>query len=187
MGERRITGILNSSFVTRHSDDGPVGGYQEERTNVEVTDLTVLVIRALGLIIGQHVKDGGGVRGVKVVGGVSTTRCFVLTALVTSAAQRLNETLKLDFDPNSVTSRRIGRIIKKMPMPQGKQARSGKRGWMVSLEDVSRWAVSYGLDLETITGLSFQPLYNNAINDFNAPNATPTGNVSQTKPNQSSI
>ena len=33
--------------------------YQEERPNVEAADLTALVIRALGLIVGKLVRDEG--------------------------------------------------------------------------------------------------------------------------------
>jgi branched-subunit amino acid ABC-type transport system permease component len=35
-----------------------------------------------------------------------------------------------------------------------RQASGGKRGWKISLDDVIRWASSYGIDPSRITGLN---------------------------------
>ena len=48
--------------------------YQGERPNGEVSDLTVLVIRALGLIVGQMMRDAGDVSDVKDVSDVYIMR-----------------------------------------------------------------------------------------------------------------
>ena len=39
--------------------------YQQERPNVEAADLTVLVIRALGLVVGKMIRDECAVSAVR--------------------------------------------------------------------------------------------------------------------------
>ena len=52
--------------------------YQAERPNVETSDMTALVIRALGMVVGQSVKEDGDNGDVGDVGDtVELTRLFV--------------------------------------------------------------------------------------------------------------
>ena len=127
--------------------------YQEERQNVEGEDLTVLVIRALGMLVGKLISYQGdqGDQGDRC--DLSKVRYFLLTALITQASQGLVEVLELDLNNESITSRKIGAVIRKMRLPHSRQSHTGKKGWLVSLSDVIRWAQVYGLDPESITGL----------------------------------
>ena len=58
---------------------------------------------------------------------------------------------RLDGDPNSITHRHIGRVLGRMrlakaPRPGGQ----GSRRWKVTLRDLERWTMAYGLPLPAI-------------------------------------
>ena len=127
--------------------------YQKERQNVEGNDLTVLVIRAMGMLVGKLMRYQGDLGDLGDRGDLSKVRYFLLTALITQASQGLAEVLELDLNNESITSRKIGAVLRKMRLPHSRQSHSGKKGWLVSLSDVIRWAQSYGLDPASITGL----------------------------------
>ncbi len=127
--------------------------YQEERQNVEGDDVTALVIRALGMLVGKLVKHTGDQGDVGVPGDPNKVRYFLLTALITQASQGLAEVLELDLNIETITSRKIGAVLRKMRLPHSRQSHTGKKGWLVSLSDVIRWAQGYGLDPGSITGL----------------------------------
>ena len=150
--------------------------YQRERSNVEADDLTALVIRALGMIVGKMVRDDRDISDVSDSSDVSTKRHFVLTSLITAASQKLVEVLELDINLDQVTSRRIGRVLKKMRMQYARKSNSGSRGWLVSLDDLYRRAGSYGLDIEEITGIP------NVTHLLNVTTVTNVTNVTVAKP-----
>ena len=66
-----------------------------ERPNVEMSNLTALVIRALGLIVGQRVREQGVVGDSKTTGdirygsGVRSMKMFIPTSLITDAVQQI--------------------------------------------------------------------------------------------------
>lgn len=75
--------------------------YQQERPNVEAGDMTALVIRTLGMILGKMVRDDGGIGGVGGIGGIGgvlTKRYFILTQSITMASQVLIEVLEVDIN-----------------------------------------------------------------------------------------
>lgn len=125
--------------------------YQVERPNVEVADLTALVIRAPGMIVGKLIREDFTISTVSTVSTVSSKSYFVATTLITSAAQMLIEALELDFNSEHITSRRIGCSLNKMRLTQARQPGGGKRGWIVSLDELIRWAQTYELDIDAIT------------------------------------
>ena len=137
--------------------------YQGERPNVEVSDLTVLVIRALGLIVGQRVREEGVISDSKTtsdirnVSVVRSMKMFIPTSLITDAAQQIGEANEIDINLEHVNSRRVARVLQKMRLVRDRQLQGGKRGWLVSLDDVIRWASSYGINPSTITGLVINP------------------------------
>ncbi len=144
---------------------------------------TALVIRALGMIVGKLVRDEGGIGGVSAVSGVSGVsavsgeRKFILTEWITQAAQTLIEAFEIDISPDLVTTRRVGRVLTKMRFTSRRHAGRGKRGWMISLDQVIRWAVSYGLNPAEITGIDQLALSTNGVNGangVNGVNVTPT-------------
>ena len=55
-----------------------------------------------------------------------------------------------------------------MRIPQTKQPNGGKRGWLISLDDLNKWAVSYALGIEEITGFPGVSQLANAANAANA-------------------
>lgn len=147
--------------------------YQRERQNVEADDLTALVIRALGMLIGKLVKEEGDLGDRGDPGDLISKRYFLLTALLTQAAQGLAELLEQDINPDEVTSRKIGGVLRKMRLPHSRQPRTGKKGWMVALSDVIRWANSYGLDSKNITGLNIDTHYNEVTTVTTVTEVTP--------------
>ena len=127
--------------------------YQQERPNVEAADLTGLVIRALGMIMGKLVKDEGELSELSEHSELYRKRYFILTSTIASAAQLLIQANELDIDIDRVTTIRIGRALTKMRLTNTRQPRTGKKGWMISLEDIVRWAGSYSLEPRAITGI----------------------------------
>jgi hypothetical protein len=90
---------------------------QTERPNAEQSDLTVLVIRSLGLMVGKMVKNDGYGRDVsdtKAVSDVYSRRTFVLVQLITSAAVMRIDRFDPDDHPDTTISRRIGRTLTRM-------------------------------------------------------------------------
>ena len=130
--------------------------YQKERPNVEMSDLTALVIRALGMIVGKMVMDERANSANSANSANLSKRQFITTQTITAAAQTLIEAHELDYDSAHVTTRRVGLVLKKMRLESSRPSRTAKRGWMVSLNDVVRWANSYGLEVKAITGISAQ-------------------------------
>ena len=116
--------------------------YQRERQNVEGDDLTSLVIRALGMIVGKIVRDDGAVSAVKSISAIKKEIRFIPTVLVTGAAHSLIGAYEIDINPDMVTTRRIGKVLNKMRFIRHRVAGGGNRGWMISLDDVIRWAES---------------------------------------------
>ncbi len=148
--------------------------YQAERPNVEANDLTVLVIRALGLIVGRMVREGcDGCDGCDDC-DVRSMRRFIPTALIVGAAQQIAEVHEVDINIDQVTSRRIASSLKKMRFTNQREAGSGKRGWSITLEEVIRWADSYGLDVRKITGISE---IQTSLHNTNVTNGTNVTNV----------
>ncbi|HRO25343.1 MAG TPA: hypothetical protein PLR07_13730, partial [Promineifilum sp.] len=156
--------------------------YQEERPNVEVADLTALVIRALGLIVGRIVRDGLVVSVVSDVSDVNNgsevyqKQHFLLSHTITAAAQALIEVHDLDINHEYVTTRKIGRVLGKMRLTKARQKGTGKNGWLVSLSEVVRRATSYGLNPTELTGINISPSNTNVTNITNITNhkaATP--------------
>jgi hypothetical protein len=137
-----------------------------------MSDLTALAIRALGKVIGSKIMKEGEVSEVSEVSEVYRVKQFILTAELTTAAQAIINDSELDIDADHVNSRRIGRVLGKMRLTKARQPQSGKSGWMVSLADLARWALSYGLDLAELTGLVFSSHQQNFTNSFNFTNFT---------------
>ena len=146
--------------------------YQQERPNVEAADMTRLVIMALGMIIGKKVKDISDVCDVCDTSDVYRLSHFLLTALITQAAQLLLNHFELDINPETVTSRRVGNVLRRMRFITARQGTTGKRGWNVSVRDVHRWSVRYGLDPSSIMGLKIVTHSTNVTDVTNVTNVT---------------
>ena len=112
--------------------------------------MTALVIRALGMIVGKLVRDEGELSEHS---ELYRKRYFILTSIIAAAAQLLIQTNELDIDIDRVTTIRVGRALTKMRLTNARQPGSGKKGWMISFEDIVRWAGSYTLEPRVITGI----------------------------------
>ena len=151
--------------VARWLDDQGVSGlwgrmeqlsmdYQQERPNMEISDLTSLAIRTICHVVGEKIQTERGVSDVDDVSDIYREKHFCLTAKFTEVAKKILEDLELDINADQLTSRRIGRTLGKMRLQKGRQQGTGKNGWRVSLADMQRWCISYGLDLSELSGLT---------------------------------
>lgn len=129
----------------------------------------------MGRIVKEEQAEAA-VAAVSAVSAVYSRRWFIATDTITAAAQVLIESQELDHDPNHVTTRRIGHVLKKMRLQNTRVGKVGKRGWMISLEEVCRWADSYGLTAREITGVDVTPLKTNGSSGSNGSNGSQTGN-----------
>ena len=156
--------------------------YQTERPNVEVSDLTALVIRALGMIVGQMMREAGTTGTTNATGTTRSVSWFIPTALITSAAQQIAEVQEIDISTDRITTNRISRVLKKMRLRNDRQPHGGKRGWSISLEEVIRWAASYGLDPNNITGLDVSSHISRGTRGFDGTRGTQGGGQPTTFP-----
>jgi hypothetical protein len=112
--------------------------YQQERPEMESSDLTALVIRAL-----CHCA----ITAMSAVDIVTPSKFWILkTEDIMAAAKTIVQESELDLDSEKVTSRRVGRVLGQMrltkePRPGGK----GSRLWHVSLADLHRWTTLYSI------------------------------------------
>lgn len=154
--------------------------YQRERPNLEMSDLTGLVIRAMGILIGQQLEAGevGRVSGVNGVSGVKGAY-QLSTKSITDAARKIVEDEEMDIDPEHVTSRRVGRALGKMRIAKADQSGGKQRGWAITLGELERWCVSYGYELSRVVGGEGNEVdpgqSHNATNAVNATNAAQSG------------
>src|SRR5690606_5130303 len=103
-GARSELVTRNSTLVTRMMALSVA--YQKERPNVEAADLTALVIRALGMILGKITRDAGEVGDICEDGEVYRRTYYLLTSTITAAAQVIAEAHELDMNLEYITSRR---------------------------------------------------------------------------------
>jgi len=140
--------------------------YQDERPDLELSDLTALVIRAL-----CHCA----ISAINAISAISkeTPPCWDFkTAQIKEAAIEIakDEDGDIEYVNNS---RRIGRVLGsmrlgKVPRPGGK----GSRTWRVTLNDLGRWTTTYGLKLPD--ELQSTPHFTNGTNGINGTNGTDT-------------
>jgi hypothetical protein len=121
--------------------------YQAERPGLEMGDLTALVIQGLGRC------------AVSAVGAVSAVKDEIpreltfKTSAVVAAAKEVAQEMESDLDTETLTPRRVGRILQKMRWRSVRTNRA--KGWVVNLPELHRWTEAYGLEWpqELITSL----------------------------------
>ncbi|MGH7965778.1 MAG: hypothetical protein ACRERD_28840, partial [Candidatus Binatia bacterium] len=113
--------------------------YQKERPELESSDLTALVIRALCQCAISAVS------AVSAIEKETPLKAWTFTTKdVTDAAKAVATESELDIDPERVTGRRVGRTLGRMRLK--KEPRPGGRGshlWQVTVGDLRRWATLY--------------------------------------------
>jgi hypothetical protein len=122
--------------------------YQAERPALETPDLIRLVIQGLVRCaanctgVRSDVSDAGDVSDVK---KEIPRELTLTTSLITRAAKEVAHELEMDLDPETLTSRRVGRTLRKMRWRS--ERTNNARGWLVNLAELRRWAQAYGVDL----------------------------------------
>ena len=69
------------------------------------------------------------------------------TSTVTDAAVAVAEETESDIDPQTITSRRVGRVLRKMRLERHREAGGGPRGWLITTDSIRAWAARYGFPL----------------------------------------
>jgi hypothetical protein len=138
--------------------------YQEERADLEIGDLTALVIRALCRYVVNDVYD------------VATSTPDMPFSFGTSAIAKLvkdvAEEIEADLDPEAITARRVGRVLGKMRLKSDRTTK--RRGWKTSLSDLRGWVTAYGIEApEELTNAETTPLNTNVIDDANVITSQP--------------
>jgi len=111
--------------------------YQQERQELESTDLTPLVIRAICRCLAPECDV--------LTFSTDSQKEFLKTSRITQAAKDIAEEQELGIDSEHLTEKRIGWILKKLRMDNGRESGTGKRGWDISKSEMQRWIVSFGL------------------------------------------
>lgn len=126
---------------------------------MEADDLTSLVIRAMGMILGRLIKDEASTTSTTSTISTTTNKSyFVPTYLVTGAVQTLIEAFEYDYQLDQVTNTKVGKTLTKMRLVSKRGSNGGKRGWIITLGELIKWAGSYGLDPSEITGINLSTL-----------------------------
>jgi hypothetical protein len=138
--------------------------YQAERPALETGDMTALVLR--GLVRGA-ISAVGAVSAVK--GEILRELTFKTSAVVT-AAKEVAQELEADIDSDTLTVRRVGRILQKM---RWRSVRTNKaKGWVVNLPELQRWTQAYGLEWpEELRNATGAPQPTNGTNGTNGTTA----------------
>jgi len=128
--------------------------YQEERVDLEVGDLTGVVIRALCRY---------AVTAVRAVNVETLTESFSFgTSAIAKLAKELAEEIEADIDPESITARRVGRVLGKMRLRADRTAK--RKGWRITVGDILGWLTAYGIEPpEEFANLQTAPLPINGI------------------------
>jgi hypothetical protein len=115
--------------------------YQTERPDLETSDFTVLVIRAL--------VEWAKCQPVPTVPTTGRYPAWTFaTKDITATAKELAEDSEGEFDPDKITSRRVGMVLQKMRLPKPpRPGGKGPRTWRVSVADLQKWTAAYGLGL----------------------------------------
>jgi hypothetical protein len=69
------------------------------------------------------------------------------TAQISAAAQAIAENVEADIDIESITSRKVGRLLGKLRLHKTREAGKGTRQWQITLQELERWATVYGVHL----------------------------------------
>lgn len=142
---------LQRSF-TQGKDQSFIGGlfqrleamswhYQQEETaEQQSSDLTLLILQAICKLAADKsdIKDNSD---------ISLTTWTFSTSQISEAAQTVAEGIEADIDKESITSRKVGRLLGKLRLRKTREAGRGTRQWQTTLAELERWAAVYGIHL----------------------------------------
>ena len=129
--------------------------YQTERPDLEISDLTALLIRTLCKLAHDKIDPALDVSDVNDISDInieSKDWCFLTSSITTNAVQ-IVEDAELDINTDHVTSRRIGRALGKMRLQRDRQKGTGRRMWHVSWDELRQWTTTYAISIAEATSL----------------------------------
>ena len=144
---------LMRSF-TQEKDQVVIGGlgrrleemswrYQQEETGeLQSSDLTLLVLQAM-------YKLASAKSDIKDKSDIATSTWTFSTSQISEAAQAVAENTEADVDKESITSRKVGRLLGKLRLRKTREAGKGTRQWQITLTELERWTKVYGIHLPT--------------------------------------
>jgi hypothetical protein len=127
--------------------------YQEERHDLETTDLTAWTIQALGNCCTKCTNSPGAdtelFAAAPSAPSVERVPTWILpTSDVTEEVKRLLEDAQSEFKTEHITPNRIGKVLKALRLEKCEREKRGEaRKWKVTRDDLLTHFVTYGLTL----------------------------------------
>jgi len=117
--------------------------YQQEETGeLQSSDLTLLVLQAM-------CKLAAAKSDIKDKSDIAASTWTFSTSQISEATQAVAENTEADIDKESITSRKVGRLLGKLRLHKTREAGRGTRQWQITQIELERWARVYGIHLPT--------------------------------------
>ena len=146
--------------------------YQGERQEMESTDLTILVVRAVCKCL---VPECDVMTFCDVLTFlVETQKTFLKTKQITETAKEIAENEELGIDADLIVSKRVGWILKKLRLTNGREPGTGRHGWMISPFQMQSYVKAYGLYTSDKTS---QNVKTSQSEQNDEPELSPVGNA----------
>ncbi len=113
---------------------------QEETSDLQSSDLTLLALQAM-------CKLAADKSDIKDISDDAISTWTFSTSQISEAAQTVAENTDADVDKESITSRKVGRLLGKLRLRKTREAGKGTRQWQITLSELERWARVYGIHL----------------------------------------
>ena len=107
----------------------------EEKINLQGVDLTMLIIQALV----ECAKNA------KIAKNAINKSYWFSTKEITRRAIQIAKNEELDIDPNSISSRGVGRLLRSLRFTSKRPSSSSLRGWRVTAIQLEHWCNAYTL------------------------------------------
>ena len=107
---------------------------QEETADLQSSDLTLLILQGICKLAADKSDN-------------ATTSWTFSTSQISEAAQAIAENVEADIDKESITTRKVGRLLGKLRLRKTREAGKGTRQWQITLDELERWATVYGIHL----------------------------------------
>lgn len=117
--------------------------HQEEGKEIQSGDLTTLLIQSLCRLAESRLGDSSDIKDNS---DISNIRFMFTTQQISETTVSFAENTEADIDKDSISSRRIGRLLGKLRFQKAREAGKGTRQWVVTLKELSHWAGVYNLE-----------------------------------------
>jgi len=118
--------------------------HQEEGKEIQSGDLTNLLIQSLCKLADARLSDNSDMKDNN---DISNIRFTLTTQQISEATVSFAENSEADVDKESISSRRIGRLLGKLRFQKSRESGKGTRQWIVTLKELSHWAGVYNLEI----------------------------------------